>query len=327
MHASISLEYPYDRLLEPSAPFNFDATFHKPDHFPSADHTWQPGCRWQTMLWQGQALGLRFQNRGSLEKPGIDLTIYAANELSEAFLDSLVKETRFRYNLDMDMDAFNRQMLADDQSKEVMQRWLGLRPMNPGSLYEYLIIAIVLQNATVRRSVNMLQTLFDHYGTPLIFDGRTLFGWWQPEALHDAPEQALRDLKVGYRAKSMKRVSETFALQRMDEFALRGKSADEQRKALLELYGVGPASVGYLMFDVFHRWDEITAISPWEQKIYSRLFFNTETDQPVAVNELMAYFTRRFAGYRMLAVHVFWEDLFWKRSHEKVEWLEALIRL
>jgi hypothetical protein len=29
----------------------------------------------------------------------------------------------------------------------------------------------------------------------------------------------------------------------------------------------------------------------------------------------------------MLAVHYIWEDLFWKRKYEEVDWLEKLIRL
>jgi len=29
----------------------------------------------------------------------------------------------------------------------------------------------------------------------------------------------------------------------------------------------------------------------------------------------------------MLAVHYFWEALFWKRKNQRVEWLEKLIRL
>ena len=28
--------------LEPTRPFAFDATFHKPDHFPSQDTAWEP---------------------------------------------------------------------------------------------------------------------------------------------------------------------------------------------------------------------------------------------------------------------------------------------
>jgi len=58
--------------LVPTAPFNFDATLHKPDHFPAADAQWEPGTRWQTMLWQGQPLGLRFENQGTVSSPAFD---------------------------------------------------------------------------------------------------------------------------------------------------------------------------------------------------------------------------------------------------------------
>jgi 3-methyladenine DNA glycosylase/8-oxoguanine DNA glycosylase len=204
---------------------------------------------------------------------------------------------------------------------------LGMRPMHYGSLYEYLNVAIVLQNATVRRSVNMLQALFENYGSLLAFDDKALYAYWQPQKIYATSEQDLRNLKVGYRAKSIKRVSEAFVHNEMNEFSLRGKSVAEQRQALLNLYGVGPASVGYILFDVFHQMDYLSYISPWEQNIYSRLFFNTDIDDPVATGSLIQYFSQHFSGYRMLAVHYFWEDLFWKRKNEPVEWLEKLIRL
>ena len=42
---------------------------------------------------------------------------------------------------------------------------------------------------------------------------------------------------------------------------------------------------------------------------------------------LLQTFEQRFGKYKMLAVHYIWEDLFWRRKHEHVEWLEKLIRL
>jgi hypothetical protein len=41
----------------------------------------------------------------------------------------------------------------------------GMRPMHLGSLNEYLVIPIVLQNATVRRSAQMLRALFERVST------------------------------------------------------------------------------------------------------------------------------------------------------------------
>jgi hypothetical protein len=68
-------------------------------------------------------------------------------------------------------------------------------------------------------------------------------------------------------------------------------------------------------------------ISPWEQRIYSKLFFDRDPEDPAPVPELLAYFDEQFHPYQMLAVHYFWEDLFWRRRTEPVPWLEKLIRL
>ena len=313
--------------LLPQAPFNFDATMHKPDHFPSADNDWEPGIRWQTMLWQNVPLGLKLENQGTVDRPRISLSIWSRDELGQDFLNGLTAEISYRCNLQLDLTEFNRRFGDDPQLGPVIDQWRGMRPASYSSLYEYLIIAIVLQNATVRRSVNMMRALLENYGTLLFYDGRELYCSCEPEVVDRATEQELRQLKVGYRAKSIKRVTEAFVSKQLDEFELRNKSREEQREALLGLYGIGPASVGYILGDVFHHPDELNHISPWEQKIYSKLFFDAEPDEPVPVDRLMDLFNQRFGGYRMLAVHYFWEDLFWKRKHEEIEWLEKLIRL
>jgi hypothetical protein len=61
--------------LVPSAPYNFDATMHNPDPFPSADNEWRLGIRWQTMRWQGRPLGLKFENRVTVDRPRVSLLI------------------------------------------------------------------------------------------------------------------------------------------------------------------------------------------------------------------------------------------------------------
>ncbi len=84
--------------------------------------------------------------------------------------------------------------------------------------------------------------------------------------------------------------------------ALRGLDRETQMNTLLKLYGVGPATVWYLLFDVFHHWDFFNHISPWEQKIYSKLFFDQDPENPLPVADLLAHF-ERFGAYKQLAVH------------------------
>lgn len=327
MGATVKLPRMRSTRLWPSPPFHFDATMHKPDHFPSPDNSWEKGVRWQTMLWQNELLGLKFEDEGAIDEPRVRLSIWSREELSDRFIEGTISEICYRYNLHMDLMEFTQRYAASPQLGPIVQRWRGMRPLSYSSLYEYLMIAIVLQNATVRRSVSMMQTLLANYGTLLSFGGKELHCFWAPETMDKVGEQELRDLKIGYRAKSVKRVTEAFAGKQIDEYSLRGRPRDEQRSALLALYGIGPASVGYILFDVFHHLDELSYISPWEQRIYSKLFFNTSPEEPVEVARLLQFFEQQYGRHKMLAVHYFWEDLFWKRRYENIEWLEKLIRL
>lgn len=312
--------------LIPTSPFDFDSTFHKPDHFTSGDNEWEKGVRWQTWFWEDKQLGLKFQNKGTRSKPKILIDIYFAKELSKDFITSLKKEIRYRYNLDLDLTDFYKKFDKDEVLAPIIKRWKGMRPGHPSSLYEYLIIGIVLQNAMVKRSVQMFQALLENYGKLLEYDGKKLWCFWKPGGLKDVTEDELRALKVGYRAKSIKKIDEQFTQGLIDEFELRKKDRDIQMEELLDLYGVGPATVCYLLFDVFHHWGFFNHVSPWEQKIYSKVFFDKDPENPVPVKKLLKHF-EKYGEYKQLAVHYIWEDLWWKRKTKHIPWLEKEIRL
>jgi len=300
---------------------------HKPDHFPSQDTKWEPGVRWQTMLWQGKPLGLKFENKGTVTKPKIKLALFSDNKIDGKFINRLTEEINCRYDFGADLSEFTQKFKKDKQLGPIIRKWPGMRIMSPQSLYEYLGIGIVLQNCTVKRSVNMMQVLFEKFGKVVEFDRMKFYCFWKPKTLLKVSEEELRALKVGYRAKSLLRITEPFAKGKIDELRLRSENKDKQREILISLYGVGPATVGYILFDVFKHYDELRHISPWEQKIYSKLFFNVNPENPIPVEKLLDLFEKRYGKYKMLAVHYIWEDLWWKRKNEHIPWLEKLIRL
>ncbi len=309
--------------LQPTAPFHFDGTVHKPSHFPSGDNAWQPGTLWMTRRMGDDQLGLKLQNAGTVDVPRIRLTIFADRTLTSDEMAAVGDEVAYDFDLYVDLAPFNDLLERDELMRPVLSRWRGVRNTSD-PLYESLVICIVLQNATVRRSVQMLDNLFRAYGTLLHFDGQALYGFWPPEALDAAPEEDLRALKVGYRARSLKRISNQLARGELDPKTLRRLPNGELKQELLKLYGVGPATVWYLMFGVFHRYDAFDHISPWEQKIYSRLLFDREW---VPAEQILAEVERRWGRWKMLAAHYLFEDLFWRRQHAPVPWLEELIRL
>jgi 3-methyladenine DNA glycosylase/8-oxoguanine DNA glycosylase len=312
--------------VTPTSPFNFDSTFHKPDHFTSGDNLWESGAKWQTWWWRNEALGLKFVDKGTREKPKIAIEIYSNKKLDKDFVNSLVEEIKYRYNLDLDLTNFYQTFKKDKTLGPIIKRFKGMRPGHPSSLYEYLLIGIVLQNATIRRSVQMFKALLENYGTLLKFDNKKLWCFFKPGALRKASEDKLRALKLGYRAKSIKKIDEYFAKGLIDEMNLRKKDRQAQMDELLKLYGVGPATVWYLLFDVFHHWDFFNHVSPWEQKIYSKVFFDQDPENPVLVDKILKHF-KNFGEYKQLAVHYIWEDLWWKRQHKHIPWLEKEIRI
>ncbi|OGM60736.1 hypothetical protein A2892_01690 [Candidatus Woesebacteria bacterium RIFCSPLOWO2_01_FULL_39_10b] len=184
----------------------------------------------------------------------------------------------------------------------------------------------------------MFRALLENYGTKLEYDKKELWCFWKQGSLSKVSEQELRNLKVGYRAKSIKKIDDYFEKGVIDEMDLRKKDRQTQMEELLKLYGVGPATVWYLLFDVFHHWDFFNHISPWEQKIYSKVFFDQDPENPVPVKKLLKHFNK-YGKYKQLAVHYIWEDLLWTRLHlqklcdsgqerknKNIPWLEKLIR-
>jgi 3-methyladenine DNA glycosylase/8-oxoguanine DNA glycosylase len=314
----MKLKRQYLGVITPTAPFNFDATFHKPAHFPSGDNFWQPGERWQTFRWQSKNLGAIFRSVGTTQKPKVTVEIFSQKKLTSDFVESFIKEIVYRYNLNFDLTDFYEEFTKDNILGPVIKRMRGMRPGHQDSLYEYLIIGIVLQNCTVGRSIQMMQTLFDHYGPLLEFNGKRLWCFWEPGILEKVSEEDLRSLKLGYRAKFIKRIDDQFKEGLINEEKLRSQDMQTQMKELLKLYGVGPATVWYLLFDVFHQYDFFNHISPWEEKIYSHVF-------PVTGDRLIKYFDR-FGRYKQLAVHYVWEDLWWQHKKKPISWLAKEIR-
>jgi len=92
----------------------------------------------------------------------------------------------------------------------------------------------------------------------------------------------------------------------------------------IKLATIGPASVEYLLFEDFYHYDALDTVPPWEQKIMSRLLFNKKL---ASTKEILNFFRKRYRGWEKLAFHYVWEDIFWERKTQQINWLEKEIRL
>lgn len=143
-----------------------------------------------------------------------------------AAVGAVIDEVRWRFDLDADLTSFQTLAAGDPLLGPAVERRRGMRVNAFQSLYEFLVITVVLQNATVRRSVQMMENLFAGFGGRAAFDGRELSCFWEPARLAAAPEEDLRGLKVGYRATTLLRQAAAFRGGGLDERDLRRLGKD-----------------------------------------------------------------------------------------------------
>jgi hypothetical protein len=119
---------------------------------------------------------------------------------------------------------------------------------------------------------------------------------WQPKAFRKVSEEELRELKVGYRAKFLTRLSEDFACGTIDEIKLRALELKSARKELIKLYGVGPETARILSYAACHRAEGLQHIAPRQQKIYSRIFYNKPL---VPTRKILIDLNRRYGQFEL----------------------------
>ncbi len=313
----MKLKQAYSTIAKPKAPYNFDYSVENPSHYPTPTGDWEPGKLWFTMKWAKSKIGVKFENKGDTDKPEIKVTIYS----SKAFdYKKLIEGLDYRFEWNLDVSEFYKRFKEDDLLKPILKKFRGMHGFCGEDLYDYIMITIFLQNTTAKRTAQMTRTMLERYGTSLEFDGKKLWCFWMPKELIDIPEQELRDLKVGYRAKTFLRVSRDFAEGKVDELEMRKMDLEDLKKELLKIYGVGPASLMYILNDVFHH-KILSVIPPWEAKIYSRLL-RLDTIEP---KKIMAFLDKKYGKWKGLAIHYLFMDLSWKHRDKRIDWAEKLL--
>lgn len=316
----MKLKIVHRSLVFPKAPYHFDYSVKNPSHYPTPTGRWEHNKIWFTMRWNEKPIGLRLINKGNLRKPCVELSFYSKTKMDKNDIEALKKELAYRFEWLTDYSEFYNRLGKDKFLAAAIKKLKGMRMFCAEDFYSYLMIAILLQNANVKRTVKMTQAMLEKYGDLFEFDKEKHFCFWSPEKLAKVSEDELRALKVGYRAKTFLRVSKEFAEGRINEMQMRNMDFEMLRKELLKIYGVGPASLDYLMRDVFHRYDALNTIPAWEAKIYSHLF-KKEMDAKEILDEIK----KRYGNWRAVAVHYVFMGLNWKHKKKKIEWYGKLM--
>lgn len=310
-----------------TGPFNPRTTLCKPSHFPSPfDLANQGEYLFLTRVGSSE-IGCRATYAEDTDSIVLQVFIPEHQTLLPN-MKLIQNELARRLGLTVNIDGYAHLWDDDPILSHLPEEMRGARPASPFSLYEFLVICTLLQNTTVRRTAKMATDIAHNLGKLYRFpDGTVLHSLWNPSDLIEFGESRLRDLRLGYRSKTLVRFSEQFHNEPDLEARLLALCSEPNslRAYIKNIYGVGPASAGYIMFEWFKLVSEFNYISPWERKILSKLLFET-FDTPA--EDIIHFCNKRWAPYTMLAVHAVFEAIFWRRVRGRgPEWLDELIRL
>lgn len=299
-----------DLPLSAVPPFNFKYTVFKPSHFPTPlehfdeeDH-----CLYRTYrLNQDTIVGLTLKDlRIHGGGDGILAEVNANKRLDPADLSQVKEHLTWAFGLKEDVTQFYAAAGNDEPIASCIQRLNGMRISCFESLFEILNISSLLQNTTVKRSEQMMRNMLGAFGRRVSLRGRHFYVFYTPSDIATSSEVALRELKVGYRAKFLMAIAEHFAATCGFEDQLRTLAFDEAKKRLMAIRGIGPYSARIALFQFLRRPNEINFDS-WKRKIFSQVFYGNETASIAAVEEEAQRRWGAWAGYAGLYVI---EDLF-----------------
>ena len=321
----INLNKKFSVTLKPIPPYNFDPTVFKPAHYPDPLKAYEPGKYWFVLRLKNKICGIKLVNKGTINKPKIQVVIFSKAKLSKDKIKDIIEEVSYRFEFERDISDFFKRFENDKILSPFIKKWYGMHGSCAQDLYGLLMIGIFLQNTVIKRSVQMTKVMLEKYGIKVKFDGKEVYYFWKPEEMTNVSEQGLKDLRVGYRAKLFIKLSKTFVEEKINEAELRKLPMEEAKQRLLTLYGVGPETARILLVEALHYYDIFNHVAPWQQKIYSRLLFNKKL---VPANKIIKYVNNKWGEWANLAASYIWEDIFWQRKQgRKIDWLEKEIRL
>jgi 3-methyladenine DNA glycosylase/8-oxoguanine DNA glycosylase len=278
--------------LHPRPPADFRLTLWKPSHFPTRLEIHAALVSWRTFVVDGLPCGVRMVPTAD----GWQATVFAADAWSERHTHILTHRLTTGYGLGDDLTRFHARFEEDPVLASSLRALRGMRSSCPESTFELLILAVLLQNTTMRRSRDMLDAILNLAGGQLLFDGVCLSHFCTPQALLALGQGPLRELaRVGYRDKTLLAIAEFFA-NRPDD-----ASPDSPEALLNELCGirgVGPYTAGVAAASAF-RDSRAYGLDVWNRRILARAL---GAEEEVSPPDLRRMIQDRFAPFEGLAV-------------------------
>ncbi len=261
--------------ISPIPPYNFDLTIRKPAGWSlfTPLEVYEKKTLWTAVHLNNTLVGLRLNSKGTTKSPRIMARIFIETEPPKEMLDTIKKKIIHCIGADDDLREFYELATKDSILKYVVADLFGMHSTSSGdTVFPDAILAILLQMAPLKRSNEMMDCVIRKYGEIAEFDGKSIYVWPTPPGLSSSnPETLAKNCKIGYRAKRIIKLAEKLREEKFPTLQeLEMLSADEAKKRLLELTGIGDYSA-----DIINPHGGFP-IDVWSAEVFSKLFFGKE---------------------------------------------------
>ncbi len=178
--------------------------------------------------------GVAFGNLIRLKMEGDDLLFTTAPDDPDYMKPAIEEYLGLRH----DLNGIYAALREDAPLASAIERHPGLRVMRQEP-WECLISFICSANNNIKRIKQHVEDMSAEFGREIEGADTDRRAFPSPEALAAAGEDALRDLRLGFRAKYVAAAAETVAAGGIDLFALREAPYEDALDAITQLRGVG----------------------------------------------------------------------------------------
>jgi len=202
-------------------PFDLTATLES-----GQAHRWHREGRWYCGVVYGNMLKVR-QNHMGIE-------VFSAPAEPEELIPLLTSYFRLDDNLDVVYQTINRDPLIAD----MIDRYAGLRLLRQEP-WECLVAFICSATSNIPRIGANMEAIADTYGQRITLQCHSRFSFPSADRLAEAGEQALRDIRLGFRAKYLAYAAREVAEGNLDLEKLRSLSYWDAKTCLMDIPGIG----------------------------------------------------------------------------------------
>ena len=145
---------------------------------------------------------------------------------------------KFVFRLDDNMNQIFADLSKDVLMSKLIRKYFGLRVMRQDP-FQCMISFACSSNTNIPMIRNMLTSLARKFGNKLILDGKIFYTFPKVKRLYEASINEICSCHVGYRAKTIKSITEEIIKESFDLDDLRFSSYGKAKEQLMKIYGIG----------------------------------------------------------------------------------------